>query len=105
MTTHRIVIRNGRQSFVYHDDLAALAAQGQVTRASNVEPASEYCGGCSRPYTGVNPCRCSEPRRPVASSGWVADMAPSGGPLLGTYISRQDALDGEREWLRINKGL
>jgi hypothetical protein len=35
----------------------------------------------------------------------VADMAPVGGPLLGTYVTRQDALDAEREWLRKERGL
>lgn len=105
MKEHRIVIENGVAKFVYSDELASLANGGRVVRASHVEPASDYCGGCSRPFTGDDPCQCGEPRRPVADHGWVADMKPVHGPLLGTYVTRQEALDGEREWLRTELGL
>ena len=30
---------------------------------------------------------------------WWADMGPSGGPVLGPYGSRSEALQAEREWL------
>jgi hypothetical protein len=30
---------------------------------------------------------------------WWADMGPSGGPVLGPYGSRTEALGAEREWL------
>ncbi len=30
---------------------------------------------------------------------WWADMGPSGGPVLGPYGSRSEALEAEREWL------
>ena len=30
---------------------------------------------------------------------WWADMGPSGGPVLGPYGSRSEALGAEREWL------
>jgi hypothetical protein len=45
----------------------------QITRASHVEPDS---GG-----------------------DWRADMGPSGGPVLGPFRSRTEALGAEREWL------
>ena len=45
----------------------------QITRASHVEPDAE--------------------------GYWWADMAPSGGPLLGPFSSRTDALGAERAWL------
>ena len=45
----------------------------QITRASHVEPDAE--------------------------GYWWADMAPSGGPMLGPYSSRTEALQAEREWL------
>ena len=45
----------------------------QITRASHVEP---------------------DP-----SGDWWADMGPSGGPVLGPYGSRTEALRAEREWL------
>lgn len=89
---------------VYDDELLPLidrASRLTTERASFVEPASTYCGGCSRPF----PCACGHPRRPVADIGWVADMAPSGGPLLGTYLTRADALTEERRWLADHKGV
>ena len=45
----------------------------QITRASHVEPDAE--------------------------GYWWADMGPSGGPVLGPYGSRSEALGAEREWL------
>ncbi len=68
---------------VYSDELAAvLPALGTVTiaRASHVEPIT-------------------------AGVGWVADMAPSGGERLGPFPTRQAALDAERAWLRIQRGI
>jgi len=46
----------------------------QITRASHVEPDGD--------------------------GFWLADMGPSGGPVLGPYGSRSEALGAEREWLR-----
>tara|TARA_R110000824_G_scaffold32908_3_gene106087 strand:- start:4193 stop:4504 length:312 start_codon:yes stop_codon:yes gene_type:complete len=37
--------------------------------------------------------------------GWIADMEPVGGPRLGPYSLRSDALTGERAWLRAKKGI
>ena len=45
----------------------------QITRASHVEPDTD--------------------------GYWWADMGPSGGPVLGPYGSRSEALRVEREWL------
>ena len=45
----------------------------QITRASHVEPDAE--------------------------GYWWADMGPSGGPVLGPYGSRTEALRAERGWL------
>jgi hypothetical protein len=36
---------------------------------------------------------------PDAAGYWWADMAPSGGPVLGPYGSRSEALGAEQEWL------
>lgn len=36
---------------------------------------------------------------PDAEGYWWADMAPSGGPMLGPYSSRTEALQAERGWL------
>jgi hypothetical protein len=32
---------------------------------------------------------------------WWADMGPSGGPVLGPFRSRTEALGAEREWLSL----
>ena len=45
----------------------------RITRASHVEPDAAGC--------------------------WSADMGPSGGPVLGPYSSRSEALQAERGWL------
>lgn len=103
-----IIEENGDIRFVYSDALAEVfAGEEQTTvRASHVEP---------------------HPTRP----GWLADMRPSGGPVLGRgwvrtpeaiawslahegndgvaslppFPTRADALAAEREWLRREKGL
>ena len=70
---------NGTAIGVYSDEiLDALESLGQlrVVRASHVEPST--CGG------------------------WTADMAPVGGPVLGTYRTRTEALDAEQAWLAAN---
>jgi hypothetical protein len=48
----------------------------QITRASHVEPDRD--------------------------GYWWADMEPSGGPVLGPFSSRTEALGAEREWLTSN---
>ena len=49
----------------------------QITRASHVEPDAE--------------------------GYWWADMGPSGGPVLGPYESRTEALEAERGWLQTSR--
>ena len=77
------VNRDGTLQFIYDDDLAdGFAGEEQETRrASHVEP-------FKAPFDW----------RPATR--WQADMAPVGGPVLGPFDSRQQALDAEREWLR-----
>jgi hypothetical protein len=73
-----IRVGGGRVTMIYSDDDAQLLAQGRcsVTRASHVEPAE---GG-----------------------GWTADMTPVGGPILGPFTLRSEALDKEVLWLNEN---
>ncbi len=56
-------------------DLRALGKL-QITRASHVEPG--------------------------AAGYWWADMGPSGGPVLGPFRRRSEALGAERGWLQLN---
>lgn len=73
-----IAIRNGEVIFVYDDRLADLVKAGDFTvkRASHVEPDQV--------------------------DGWLADMGPSGGPVLTGFALRSEALAAEKEWLNQN---
>ena len=59
-----------------YDEALDLRTLGklQITRASHVEPDSE--------------------------GSWWADMGPSGGPVLGPFRTRTEAIQAERRWLR-----
>ena len=65
----------GTVEFLYEDGLRPLLELGEatITRASHVEPAPD--------------------------GRWTADLSPRGGPLLGPFTLRQEALDAERTWL------
>lgn len=109
MTEVRVTIHeDGRLEFIYSDALVGLLALGdsQTKRASHVEP---------------HPSK----------NGWLADMMPSGGPVLGAngteghvphkdcdcqtcegvvesltpFETRAEALAAEVEWLKENRGL
>ena len=57
---------------VLHEELSRFMGRSVITRASHVEP---------------------------SDGGWTADMGPSGGPVLGPFNTRKEALNREREWL------
>ena len=65
----------GQLEFVWDDRLQGLLGLGraQIRRASHVEPTPE--------------------------GEWTADLGPSGGPMLGPFRLRQEALEAERRWL------
>lgn len=68
------ISREGQIRFIYKDALLSLTNLGKTTieRASHVEP----YGSC-----------------------WQADMSPVGGPVLGPYRTRGEALQHEVDWL------
>lgn len=73
-----VVVRvstSGELEFIYDDRLRRLMSQGnaRTTRASHVEP------------TGDN--------------RWTADLSPVGGPVLGPFDKRDEALAAEVRWL------
>jgi hypothetical protein len=74
-----LVISPGGQVRCLYDETIELAAIGAMTiqRASHVEPA--------------------------ADGRWLADLAPSNGPLLGPFARRSDALTAEAAWLSAHR--
>ena len=66
---------------VYDDDLMQLFSdcEMKIKRASHVEPIT--VDGAVK---------------------WQADMGPVGGPILKPFNTRQEALDAEKEWLKVN---
>jgi hypothetical protein len=70
-----LVVDTGGGVRCIYDEALDLRELGklQITRASHVEPDTE--------------------------GNWWADMGPSGGPVLGPYESRTEALGAERGWL------
>jgi hypothetical protein len=71
----RIAIKDGRMRFIYSDEHKDLADIGKMNlkRVSHVEPDE--------------------------NNQWVADLAPVGGPKLGPFTLRKDALQAEVDWL------
>lgn len=69
-----IIHSDGTASAIY-DETIDLATLGPLTirRASHVEP--------------------------TLDGRWTADLAPVGGPLLGPFAHRSEALDAEQQWL------
>lgn len=66
---------NGTIQAIY-DEAIDLSALGDVyiRRASHVEPAA-------------------------SGAGWTADLRPVGGPVLGPFVKRSEALAAEIAWL------
>jgi hypothetical protein len=76
-TIELVINANGSARCVYAEDLD-LTALGplSITRASHVEP--DCCGQ------------------------WLADLSPVGGPILGPFSKRGQALNAEQAWLSAN---
>ena len=64
-----------RGVYAEHLDLTAIG-QPRIIRASHVEP--------------------------TADGQWTADLSPVGGPVLGPFPLRSQALDAEINWLHLN---
>ena len=73
-----VIDPDGRVRFIWSDELAGLLALGtpEVRRGSHVEP--------------------------TPAGQWEADLAPVGGPKLGPFTLRSEALQAETEWLTEN---
>ena len=67
----------GKAKSIYTEDIdLGLLGKQNIKRASNVEP--------------------------TVNGEWTADMKLSGGPILGPFTKRSDALKAEVEWLKDN---
>lgn len=71
-----IIIGKGSTRFIYDDKLKGLidrlGGESDTRRCSHVEPDGNQ---------------------------WTADLSPVGGPKLGPYALKQEALDAEVKWL------
>jgi hypothetical protein len=69
--------KNGQVRGIYGEEIA-LEALGPmvISRASHVEPDDH--------------------------GGWMADLSPVGGPVLGPFEKRSEALEAEVHWLEEN---
>ncbi len=72
------VTETGQVVFIWDDIFRGLVDEGavSVSRASNVEPNSK--------------------------GFWEADLGPVGGPVLGPFRLREEALKAEVEWIVTN---
>ncbi len=81
------VTKEGRLLFVWDDTLQPLLSLGRasIRRVSHVEPMSTNV-----PVDMVN--------------RWSADLSPIGGPWLGPFDLREQALEAERDFLNSERG-
>lgn len=75
------VSNSGEIKGIYDETFSSLYSQGnlEIKRASHVEP-----------------CVID------SATMWEADMSPSGGPVLGPFLLRSEALAAEVKWLNEN---
>ena len=69
------IAQDGTISFIYYDQLVPLlhAGTAAIRRVSHVEP--------------------------TRTGQWTADLTPVGGPILGPFVLREQALQAETTWL------
>ena len=78
-TAELVVAHDGNVRCIY-DEALELREIGHltITRASHVEPDQD--------------------------GNWLADMGPVGGPVMGPFGTRSEALAAERAWLMVRGG-
>lgn len=77
-----VVSPDGTAKAIYSDDSGVLALMEAIDPRATIQRASHV--------------------EPTEDRQWTADMSPSGGPVLGPYPLRQQALAAELDWLRTN---
>lgn len=81
-----VISNDGSILTIYDDELLAMIDNGgdiKIARASHVEPFREEQSDSIG----------------IFQVDWVADLAPVGGPKLGPYKTRGEALQAEFDWL------
>ena len=78
---------NDEQELFVHPDGTARGLYGELIDAAEIGPATTVRASHVEPHP---------------SGGWTADLQPSGGPVLGPFPLRSDALAAERAWLTRN---
>jgi hypothetical protein len=74
-----VITKTGEVRCLYSDEMADVLKEvgpSKIRRASHVEPTPE--------------------------GEWGADLSPVGGPVLGPFGTRAEALSAEVEWLEAN---
>ena len=75
-----------------HDDLfSPIGGAAAIRRASHVDTTDDLL-----------PVAVSQLPPNAKATDWWADMSPVGGPLLGPFLTRTEALKREVEWLYAN---
>ncbi len=77
------------------DKVIGRLGDKKTTRASHVEPGNELSTEALRWLMR----REISPSLPASANKWWADMLPVGGPVLGPWATREDALEAEESWL------
>ena len=78
MIVAQLVVAHGGEVWSIYNEHLDLRCLGEmrISRASNVEPTEH--------------------------AQWTADVSPQGGPMLGPFDSRAEALSAEVDWLNQN---
>lgn len=92
-----VIGQDGNIVTIYDDDLYQQFSDGadiKIARASHVEPhyVANLLGGKVEGVEGGS----------LFGSGWTADLSPVGGPKLGLFQTRTEALQAEFDWLEQN---
>jgi len=105
-----IIGKDGNVRAVYSPETDSILKQLGATetrRASHVEPTPELSDSARRHvwenYEGEIEGTMTETAEAVLPEDkWWADMLPVGGPVLGPFDNREQALDAETQWLSDN---
>lgn len=86
---------DGTLNFIYDDETAQILQElgmMEVKRASHVEPVTLLLAPSPQASAWGTASDRLLPR-------WQADMSPVGGPVLGPFKTREEALKAEHDWL------